>query len=128
MTDPDGKLEKPEIVEAQAAEEKQLDLKPGWREAFLVIVEKHRRLRVLQLLASAPGSWLDTGLLQSGLIESGQDVESGRLASMADWLAEAGLVQSRGESPRMLRLTERGLDVAEGRSRATGVAWADGRL
>ena len=126
MTDPDGKLEKPEIVAAQAAEEKQLDLKPGWREAFLVIVEKHRRLLVLQLLASVPGSWLDTGLLQSGLLESGQDVESGRLASMADWLVEAGLVQSKGESPRMLRLTERGLDVAEGRSRASGVAWADG--
>ena len=121
MTDPDGK---PEIVEAQA--EESLAPKPGWREAFLVIVEKHRRLLVLQLLASLPGSWLDARMLQSGLLESGQDVEAGRLASMADWLAEAGLVQLKGESPRMLRLTERGLDVAEGRARASGVAWADG--
>ena len=119
MNDPDGK---PEIVQAQAEESPAP--KPGWREAFLVIVEKHRRLLVLQLLASVPGSWVDTGLLRSGLIESGQDVEPARLASMADWLAEAGLAESKGESSRALRLTELGLDVAEGRSRASGVAWA----
>ena len=122
MTDPDGK---PELIQPKAVEEKQPE--PGWREAFRVTVEKHRRLQVLQLLAEVPDSWLDIGLLQSGLADLGQSVNSSFLASMADWLAGQGLVESREERSRMLRLTECGMAVAEGRIRASGVAWADCR-
>ena len=89
-----------------------------------MIVEERRRLHVLQLLAECRNSRIDIDTLESALIRSGQDGGPGTLAPVADWLAAQGLVESVAESPRLLRLTERGLAVAEGHSRADGVAWA----
>lgn len=125
MTDPDGKLEleKPELVGAGDAGEEQPAR--GSREAVLAMMEKHRRLCALQLLANVPESWVDIGVLRSALMDSGQAVRPDRLASMADWLAAAGLVESGGESSRMLRLTEEGLAVSRGRIRVPGVAWTE---
>ena len=112
MTDPEGK---PKLVEVS---------KPTTSRgrSFARLLMRDQRLRVLELLAMAPGRACNADVLQSGLELWGHRASFDRILSLSAWLGEQGLAEVTGESPRVvMRLTRRGLDVAEGRARASGV-------
>ena len=85
------------------------------------------RLAVLQLLAqSGEGEdrELNTRILRSALADLGHRPTADRQRTAVAWLEEQGLVTSAAlsESVQRVHLTERGLDVAEGRASVPGVA------
>jgi Fe2+ or Zn2+ uptake regulation protein len=85
-------------------------------------VDADRRLVVLKLLEAAGGYRANAHLLQSALEGFGHSVSLDRVCADLDWLAEQGLltVEHTG-SVAIATLSQRGLDVAAGRSRVTGV-------
>lgn len=86
------------------------------------IVEEDRRLQILQLLAESPGYNVNQFLLLSALDTFGHTVSMDRLKADLAWLAEQGLVVV-GElgDVQIPKLTDRGLDVAQGRAAHPGV-------
>lgn len=90
---------------------------------FPTRVREDRRLVVLRTLALDTDYRLNERLLQAALSASGHDVSQDQLRTELDWLAEQELlaIESTGQL-RIVTLTRRGLDVAAGRSRTSGVA------
>ena len=86
------------------------------------IVAADRRLVVLRLLEQAPDYRGNAYLLQSALTTFGHTVGMDRLATELAWLEEQGLlaVETVG-SVTIATLTQRGADVAAGRSVVPGV-------
>lgn len=82
-----------------------------------------RRLVILRLLEQAPDYRGNAMLLQSALSGFGHAVGMDRLMTDLHWLREQGLVElDTVGGIALARLTQRGLDVAEGRSIVPGVA------
>ena len=90
---------------------------------FSDFARERRRLSALQLLAEAPEYSHNDAVLRAGLSAVGHPVSADALRADLAWLAEQGLaaVEAVGEV-RVVRLTERGEDVAAGRARCPGVA------
>lgn len=81
-----------------------------------------RRLAILQLLAEA-GYEVNDQVLAAALEEYGYRTTRDELLGDLAWLAEQQLIADRDLSGVVVvaRLTQRGLDVAEGKARAPGV-------
>lgn len=82
------------------------------------IVIADRRLLILRALAAAEGYALGERLVASFLRSMGHAVSRAALTADLDWLASQELAQlQRADGLVIARLTDRGLDVAEGRER-----------
>ena len=86
-------------------------------------VKRLRRLMVVQLLAQDPDNGHNIYILRSALADLAQNVTASEMASLADWLAAAGLVTFlTRDPPPVLRVTDQGLALAAGRIAVRGVA------
>lgn len=87
------------------------------------VMTEVRRRYIVDLLGDDPDSGHNVHILCSALAEFGQDVLVDEMVAHANWLAEAGLVEfvHRGP-PLVLRATDRGCAVADGKIRVSGVA------
>lgn len=87
------------------------------------LATEDRRLRLLQLLAKCGGYKMNSGVLLKLLDEMGHAVSSDRLSTDLYWLAEQELVQVHTVDGLLVAtLLTAGLETAEGRRRAPGVA------
>lgn len=83
---------------------------------------ENRRLAMLRFLAEEPDYRMNTSLMQSALDAIGVRESRDVINADAFWLKDVGLVEHEDLGPILvLRLTERGLDVAEGRTVVPGV-------
>ena len=86
---------------------------------------RDRRLVILRLLGEAPGYSANSSILHGLLGDFGHRVSRDNTATDIDWLAEQGLVEVEelaAPGLRIVTLTKRGQDVAEGNAQVTGVA------
>ena len=92
------------------------------REEFLRKRQEDRRLVILRFLQEEPDYRLSVSLLQDALDVCGNRASRDQIVADGEWLQEVGLVhlEELGTIP-MLRLTERGADVALGRLTVAGV-------
>ncbi len=90
---------------------------------FEKFVEEDRRLAILRLLNKAPGRELNASVVQSALKGIGHTTSRDRVHADFDWLSEQRLIEVRtvGDSIRVAKLTQRGVDVATGNATVTGV-------
>ncbi len=86
------------------------------------ILAEHQRICLLRFLAEAPGMDLNESILQDGLTEFALDSSRDNLRTQLAWLNEQQLItlESVG-STQIAKLTERGLDVANGKALVPGV-------
>jgi DNA-binding transcriptional ArsR family regulator len=83
---------------------------------------KSFRLALLRLLHEMPGYSANAAVLNSGADSLGFKVSRDQVMTQLDWLTEQGLTTSEDLGPvRVMTLTGRGSDVAQGRITATGV-------
>lgn len=86
------------------------------------LLEQDRRLTILLLLSQAPDYKANHFLIQSALDGFGHTVSMDRVKADLAWLAEQGLVTiAETAGVQVPQLTDRGLDVAEGRVVHPGV-------
>lgn len=80
------------------------------------VIEKNRRLAILQFLADGPDYSMNASVLQSALRAIGHSVSKDRLETDCHWLNEQGLVEIQSEDlpVSLLKITQRGLEVAAG--------------
>lgn len=78
-----------------------------------------RRLAILLALYFAPGYTLNRSALRSQVELTGYVTSADKMAAEIAWLAEMGLVEQMELDA--VRLTDRGEDVALGRSQTPGV-------
>ena len=91
--------------------------------SFAQAEREHLRLAVLRLLEQDTGYSHNEGVLQSGLEYVGHTVGADLLRTELSWLEEQGLLKvMRNGDVWVARVTERGCDVATGRTRTAGVA------
>ena len=89
---------------------------------FAKLVNEDRRLAVLRFLAEDRGYSLNTSVLQDALRAIGHTVSRDEVATQVAWLAEQGLVEVNQVGPvTVAKLTERGLDCANGAACIPGV-------
>lgn len=90
--------------------------------SYARLVEEDRRLTILRLLADSNEYRAHEYLLQQALERFAHAVSGDRLRADLAWLAEAGLVELDVVADvQVPRLTQRGLDVAQGRTQHPGV-------
>jgi hypothetical protein len=90
--------------------------------SFEAHVTEDRRLVMLRLLAEDTDYSVNSSLLQSGVGLFGHSVSRDLVHTDLTWLAEQGLVTTEQVgSVLVATLTQRGLDVAEGRVRVPGI-------
>ncbi|MBX9701364.1 MAG: ArsR family transcriptional regulator [Acetobacteraceae bacterium] len=86
------------------------------------LLAEDRRLSILLLLEAAPAATGNEALLHAALPEFGHSPSLDVVRADLTWLAEAGLVTTRDtHGLAIAALTDRGLDVAQGRARHPGV-------
>lgn len=84
--------------------------------------EFQRRL-IVDVLGTNPQLDLNVHILRGALADFREDVPIDALVGHAEWLAGSGLVKFvHREHPVILRLTDRGRDLAAGRISVEGVA------
>ena len=85
--------------------------------------DANRRIIALQALEQDPKYELSTQMLQRVLDHFAHAISAAAVDALVDWLTESGLVTVRdlGQGIRVARLTQRGVDVAQGRTRVSGV-------
>lgn len=90
--------------------------------SFAQLQTEDRRLVLLRLLSESGGYRANLFLLQTACAGFGHDVSQDRLQADVDWLEEQGLLKTEGVGGVCIAtLTQRGLDVAQGRANCTGV-------
>lgn len=90
----------------------------NYREHFA----KHVRIAILRFLDSAPGCRANSSILHSVVDELGLTSSRDQIKSEISWLAEQGLVSFIDmDGLFVATLTERGADVAGGRTVVPGV-------
>ena len=88
-------------------------------DSFKDFATENRKLALLQILSGAGGYEYGEHVLRSALDSVAHKVSSARLRTDIDELAEQGQVEKSVESTVLCaKLTERGLEVAEGRAEA----------
>lgn len=89
--------------------------------SFIDILQEDRRLAALRILAECNNE-LNTSVLQSALEALGHRMSRDAVQGLAAWLEEQALVTlEQLGSVTVVTLTQRGLDVSEGRARHPGV-------
>jgi hypothetical protein len=84
---------------------------------------KHLRLVLLRLLAEASEYRLNSSILSDAAEAHGLSATRAQIRTELAWLTEQGLVTVAEPAPGLVvaTLTERGLDVAQGRASVPGV-------
>jgi len=86
------------------------------------ILTAHLRLSILRVLDSAPARRANSSVIASVTHEFGISASRDQIRTELAWLAEQGLVTVEELGAVVVAtLTDRGLDVAEGRAVAPGV-------
>lgn len=86
------------------------------------LMKEHQRLVILRLLSEDAGYDLNESILHDGVNRLGLDISRDGLRTQLAWLEEQGLINlSLVGSIRVAKLTERGLDVANGRATVPGI-------
>lgn len=89
---------------------------------FAQLQTEDRRLVLLRLLAESGDYRANLYLLQTAAGSFGHTVSMDRLQADIDWLSEQTLVSAESVAGvTIATLTQRGLDVAQGRAHCTGV-------
>ena len=91
------------------------------------LMDEDRRLCILSLLSAQPDYQLNNGLLVRSLQSLGHGVSHDAMNGLLAWLEEQGLVtvEPINSGLKIVRITRRGLDVAEGRALVPGVRRPD---
>ena len=90
--------------------------------AFEQFEQEDRRLVILRLLAEDADYRVNSSILQQGIDLYGHSVSRDRLHTDLNWLAEQDLVTlEKIDSVMVVTLSQRGLDVANGRAVVPGV-------
>lgn len=93
--------------------------------SYLTYLIEDRRLLVLRILLGLPGYQSNTSVLHTLLNRYGHALSTDESRTLVAWLQEQGLVAAEPidgvDGLLVVRLTERGGDVAEGRAVAPGV-------
>lgn len=86
------------------------------------LVEANRRLVILRLLSEAQGFDLNNSILQGALAEVSHCISQELLHAELMWLEERGLLTVREVANVLVaKLTQRGEDVAKGRTIVPGI-------
>lgn len=87
------------------------------------VFRPHLRIAMLRLLDGSPGYQLNDSLLADGCRALGLAVTRDQARTEVSWLAEQGFVtrEACGERLLLVKLTERGSDVATGAAQVDGV-------
>jgi hypothetical protein len=86
------------------------------------VLQAHLRLTCLRALSGAPGYRANSSIIHTVTGEFGIMATRDQIKSELAWLAEQGLVEtSEVGAMTIATLTERGLDVADGRATVPGV-------
>ena len=86
------------------------------------VINAERRLVILKLLDKAPGYRSSDYVLQSALPGVGHDASIDMIRTDLAWLQEQGLLNVEMAGPvQIAKLTQRGVDVANGRALVPGV-------
>ncbi|MDI3326766.1 ArsR family transcriptional regulator [Pontibacterium granulatum] len=89
---------------------------------FKTFEQEDRRLVLLRLLAEDNDYRINSSILQQSLDLYGHSVSRDKLHSEIHWLQEQDLVTyEQLNSVMVVTLTQRGLDIAQGRSSTPGV-------
>lgn len=89
---------------------------------FATLLEQDRRLTILLMLVESPDYKANHFLIQAALDGFGHTVSMDRVKADLAWLAEQGLVTIQETAAvQVPQLTDRGLDVAQGRVQHPGV-------
>lgn len=90
----------------------------GYSEHFVA----HARITILRLLEGQADYRLNSSLLADGCAAMGITLTRDQVRTQLAWLAEQDLVTNQDMDRLVIaKLTERGLDVAHGRTRVPGV-------
>ncbi len=90
--------------------------------AYAQFEQEERRLVVLRLLSEDADYRTNSSMLEQGLELYGLNVSRDRLHTDLVWLAEQDLLTAEQvQSVMVVKLTQRGLDVANGRAQVPGV-------
>ncbi len=83
---------------------------------------QHLRLTILRLLHGAPAYTANSSILHSAIVQFGFEASRDQVRTELAWLKEQGCISTRDvEGLVVARLTERGLDCADGRCRIPGI-------
>ena len=89
---------------------------------FAEAVAEDRRLRILQILAEAPGFDCNGSIIRDALEVVGHRASMDQVRTELAWLEEQGAVRLRTIGPvTVVTATERGLDAAGGQARIPGI-------
>ncbi len=91
------------------------------KRTFAELQAENRRCAFLRFLAEDADYAMNTSLLQSALDAVGHGVSRDRVNGDAAWLEEQGLSCEDLGGIIVVKITQRGLDVAEGRAIVPGV-------
>lgn len=92
------------------------------KRTFAQLQAENRRCAFLRFLAEDPDYAMNTSLLQSALEAIGHGVSRDCINADASWLEESGLVELESlPGILVVKITQRGLDVAHGRAIVPGV-------
>lgn len=84
--------------------------------------DKNLRLNLLQILAGAPNYAANLRVLNVAVVSLGFQISQDKINSEIDWLREQSFVVVDDNSGvRVAKITQRGLDVANGLSTNSGV-------
>ncbi len=91
---------------------------------YLAHVAENRRLTILRMLDGTPGYSLNDAVVQATLEQFAHKVSRDVVSSDFSWLSEQGLVDVEAVTAHVwvATLTQRGVDVANGRAEHPGVA------
>jgi hypothetical protein len=91
--------------------------------SFATHLREHRRLVILRCLAEIAAQRANTSVLTDGCNHFGITSTRDDVRTDVAWLCDQGLVRTEEltEAVRLVVLTERGADVAEGRAIVPGV-------
>jgi hypothetical protein len=90
--------------------------------SFAQFEQEDRRLVLLRMLAEDADYKVNTIILQQGLELYGHSVSRDKLHTEVAWLAEQELVKfDQLNSVKIVTLTQRGLDISQGRASVPGV-------
>ena len=92
------------------------------RRTFAQLQAEYRRAILLRFLSEDADYAMDTGLLKAALTSVGHGVPLRQVNEAAAWLEERGLAACEPlESALLVKITQRGLDVAAGDEIVPGI-------
>lgn len=90
--------------------------------SYQQLLTEDQRLVILRFLTELPGYKANSSILHNLLATYGHEISRDKVKTELNWLAEQGLITLQDLPPLLIAtLTERGDDVAKGRSTISGV-------